>query len=86
MKRSQQLVARISEHSGISCRTGKKAQSKPKSDVYAHSESCQTQVVPENFVILDTLPSENGLCILESLHQKIKKPQIGVQQKSNQPL
>ena len=79
---SQQLAARISEHSGISCRTGKVSSCEPKSDVYAHSKLCQVHVVPENFVILDTLPSENGLCILESLHQKIKKTQIGVQQKS----
>ena len=79
---SQQLAARISEHSGVSCRTGKVSSCKPNSDVYAHSKACQVHVVPENFVILDTLPTENGLCILESLHQKIKKPKIGVQQKS----
>ena len=81
-KTEQQLAARISEHSGISARTGKKLQTKPRSDIYDHCQNCHVHVQPENFSIIDTLPTEKGLLILESLHQKIKKPQIGVQQKS----
>ena len=42
----------------------------------------QSHVKPENFKILDTLPSENGLYILESLYQKTMKPFIGKQQQS----
>ena len=81
-KTEQQLAARISEHSGISARTGKTHRSKPKSDIYDHCQKCQVPVLPENFSIIDTLPSDKGLLILESLHQKTKKPQIGIHQKS----
>ena len=81
-KTEQQLAARISEHSGISARTGKKLQTKPRSDIYDHCQNCHVHVQPENFSIIDTLPTEKGLLILESLHQKIKKPQIGIHQKS----
>ena len=81
-KTEQQLAARISEHSGISVRTGKKFQTTPKSDVYDHSQKCHVHVRPENFTIVDTLQSAQGLLILESLHQKTKKPQIGCHQQS----
>ena len=81
-KTEQQFAARIQEHTGVSVRTGKKFKSKNRSDVFAHCQKCQVHVKPENFSIIDTLPSEHGLLILESLHQKIKKPQIGIHQQS----
>ena len=81
-KTEQQLALRISEHRGISARTGKKFASTPKSDIYDHCQKCKVHVVPENFKIIDTLPSGKGLLILESLHQKTKKPYIGIQQQS----
>ena len=81
-KTEQQLAARISKHSGISARTGKQLRSKPQSDVYDHCQKCHVPVLSENFTIIDTLPSEKGLLILESLHQQTKKPQIGIHQRS----
>ena len=81
-KTNRQLAVRISEHSGVSARTGKTFKKRPQSDIFDHSEECNTHVKPENFKILDTLQSENGLLLLESLHQKTKKPFIGKQQQS----
>ena len=81
-KTKQQLAARISEHSGISARTGKKLANTPKSDIYDHCQKCNVHVNPENFTIIDTLQTDSGLLILESLHQKTKKPTIGVMAQS----
>ena len=81
-KTKQQLAARISEHSGISARTGKKLAKTPKSDIYDHCQKCNVHVNPENFTIIDTLQTDSGLLILESLHQKTKKPTIGVMAQS----
>ena len=73
-KTKQQLAARISEHSGISARTGKKFEKTPKSDIYDHcTKKCHVYVNPDNFDIIDTLQTDVGLLILESLHQKTKK-------------
>ena len=52
------------------------------SDIYDHCKQCKTHVKAENFTIIDTLQTENGLLLLESLHQKTKKPVIGKQQQS----
>ena len=73
---------RIGQHTGISARTGIAFEKRPPSDVYDHCYKCQVHVSPENFSVEDTLPSEKGLLILESLHQKTKKPFIGKQQQS----
>ena len=70
-KTEQQLAVRIS-----------KLQKTPKSDVYDHCQKCRVHVRPEIFSIIDTLQSPQGLLILESLHQKTKKPQIGCHQQS----
>ena len=59
-KTEQQLALRISEHSGISARTGIKFETTPKSDVYKHCKNCHVHVLPENFQIIDTLPSEKA--------------------------
>ena len=69
-KTEQLLAERISEHSGVSARTGKKFQSTPKSDIYDHCFKCHVHVNPDNFEIIDTLQTAYGLLILESLHQK----------------
>jgi len=55
---------------------------RPQSDIFEHSVECNTHVKPENFKILDTLQTENGLLLLESLYQKTQKPIIGKQQQS----
>ena len=46
------------------------------------AKKCLTEVLPENFTVEDTHISKNGLNILESLHQKVKKPTVGIQQQS----
>ena len=81
-KTDRHLGQRIAEHTGISARTGKPFANRPKSDIFDHCQKCQTEVLPENFSIEDTHSSKNGLNILESLHQKVKKPTIGIQQQS----
>ena len=81
-KTKKQFAVRIAEHRGISARTGKSFKSKTQSDVYDHCQKCETPVSPENFTIEDTLQTDNGLLLLESLHQKTKKPQIGKMQQS----
>ena len=77
-----QFRCRIAQHMGVSPRTGKKLQSKVDSDIHAHSLKCKTHIKKENFKILDKLHSKNGLLLLESLHQKTKKPTLGTQQQS----
>ena len=80
------LAERISEHSGVSARTGKISQTTPKSDIYDHCvKKCHVHVNPDNFEIIDTLQTASGLLILESLHQKTKKPTI-FKQKQSTPL
>ena len=81
-KTEVRLAQRVAEHRGISARTGKSFSIPPKSDIYKHCQECHTLPSPENFTIEDTLQSSNGLLILESLHQKTKKPFIGKQQQS----
>ena len=81
-KTNRQLAVRISEHTGISARTGKTLKKLPNSDIYDHCKQCKTHVKPENFTIIDSLQTDNGLLLLESLHQKTKKPFIGKQQQS----
>ena len=81
-KTDLQLRCRISQHMGISARTGEKLSSKNTSDVHAHSLKCRVKVKKENFTILDRVYEKSGIYILESLHQKNKKPTIGVHQQS----
>ena len=49
---------------------------------FEYCQKCKVPVSQENFSIEDTLQSNFGLNILESLHQKTKKPLIGIQQQS----
>ena len=73
---------RIAEHTGVSARTGKPFSNRPKSDIFDHCQKCHTDVLSENFTIEDSHKGKYGLEILESLHQKVKKPAIGIQQQS----
>ena len=81
-KTESQFWNRITQHMGISPRTGDKVSSKAPSDVRDHCLKCKVHVKPENFQIIDRLHSSNGILYLESLHQKTKKPLIGIQQQS----
>ena len=81
-KTERQLGVRIAEHTGVSARTGKPFSNRPKSDIFDHCQKCHTDVLSENFTIEDSHKGKYGLEILESLHQKVKKPAIGIQQQS----
>ena len=81
-KTESQFTCRISQHLGISARTGKEQTVKVHSDIRTHSLKCKTHIKTENFSILDKLNSKSGILILESHHQKVKKPSIGTHQQS----
>ena len=81
-KTESQFTCRISQHLGISARTGKEQTVKVHSDIRTHSLKCKTHIKTENFSILDKLNSKSGILILESLHQKVKKSYIGTHQQS----
>ena len=81
-KTERQLGMRISEHMGVSVRTGKALKAKPHSDIFDHCQKCKCHINPDNFTIEDSHQTDKGLLILESLYQKIKKPTIGIMQQS----
>ena len=81
-KTESQFRCRICQHLGISARTGEELSSKVHSEIRDHSLKCRTQINTNNFTILDRLQSNKGILILESLHQKVKKPSIGTHQQS----
>ena len=81
-KTERQFALRIAEHMGVSPRTGNPVKTRQHSDIFDHCQKCHVHVSPDNFTIEDFLPTENGLLILESLHQKTKKPFIGKMQQS----
>ena len=83
-KTQLQFQCRIAQHMGVSPRTVtvEAMKSKVGSDIRDHSLKCKTHIKKENFKILDRLHNKNGLLLLESLHQKTKKPSIGIQQQS----
>ena len=70
-KTERQLGMRISEHMGVSVRTGNTLKVQPHSDISDHCKKCQTNVSPDNFTIENSHQSEKGLLILESLYQKV---------------
>ena len=81
-KTESQFRCRISQHQGLSARTGKEVSAKVASEIREHSLKCKVHIKDEDFTILDRLNNKNGILILESLHQKVKKPTIGIQQQS----
>ena len=81
-KTEVQFRCRICQHLGISPRTGDELKVPVASKIREHSLKCKTHINVDNFTILDSLPSKKGILILESLHQKIKKPSIGTHEQS----
>ena len=84
-KTESQFKCRISQHMGVSARTGNDVK-KAHSEIRDHCFKCEVHIKAENFTILDRLFDKNGILTLESLHQKIKKPTIGIHQQSTQLL
>ena len=58
---------RVSEHKGVSCRTGRPLTSLPQSSIRDHSHECDTPINISNFKIIGTSNHEIDLRILESL-------------------
>ena len=70
------LYIRISQHRGLSFRTGKALTRPPNSSIRDHTTICGNIITPDNFSIVDKYPEESGLRILESLYIKRTRPRI----------
>ena len=81
-KTESQYRCRICQHLGTSPRTVEEIRVKVKSDIREHCLKCKNHVNPENFEIIDKLHSNKDILILESLHQKTKKPSIDIHTQS----
>ena len=82
-KSYRQYKARISEHMGRSCSTGELLTVPSDSDIRTHCHSEEHHVNPDRFVIIDRWRYKHDLLLLESLHQKTKKPTIGTHTRSS---
>ena len=81
-KTEQNFKCRISQHQGISPRTGKKLLCPVESDIRERCLKHRKHVNVSNFSVLDRICQKSDLLTLESLHQKTKKPTIGVMTQS----
>ena len=75
-------MCRISQHQGISPRTGKQLLRPDESDIREHCLKHRKHVNINNFLVLDRIFQKSDLLTLESLHQKTKKPTIGIMTQS----
>ena len=79
----KQFKIRVSQHQGISHYTDKQMKSPPHSDIRNHCFEYGHALDPKQFKIIDRTRSKFDLPLLESLHQKIKKPSIGTHSQSS---
>ena len=70
------LYERVSEHIGISSRTGVELSRPPFSAIREHSKLCKCEIDIKNFRIIGSCNSEFGLRILESLHINKARPDL----------
>ena len=75
---SKQAKVRISQHLGISYRTGNKLQNPPHSAPRIHSLDKKHCLTNDNFKILDTASNESDLRILESLYIFKNRPKLNM--------
>ena len=76
-KSYRHFKVRLFEHMGRSYHTDIKLDVPLHSEIRDHCDKKHHAMVPGNFVIIDKWRYKNDLFLLESLHQKIKKPSIG---------
>ena len=76
------LHTRMSQHLGISERTGKPRKVKHSSSIREHSESSGHTMTYENFKIIGNSNSSEDLRILEALQIKIRNPELNKQMES----
>ena len=69
-KTEQNFRCRISQHLGVSFRTGKALERPPDSDIRDHCLKHRKRINTDNFTILDKIFQKSDLLCLESLHQK----------------
>ena len=81
-KSYRQFKARVFEHLGKSYYTGDTLGKPKASDVRDHCRNKDHAMVPGNFIMIDKWRYKHDLLLLESLHQKTKKPTIGTHQQS----
>ena len=81
-KSYRQFKVRVFEHLGISYRTNSLLVRPPHSDIREHCHTEDHPMRQSNFSIIDTCRFKSDLLTLESLHQKTKKPTIGIQMQS----
>ena len=81
-KTAQTFKRRVSKHIGTSPRTGATLATPVQSDIREHCLKHGRQNNGGNFKIIDRSLQKSDLMILESLHQKTKKPSIGTQSQS----
>ena len=84
-KTEQNFRCRISQHQGVSFRTGRDLSFPSQSDIREHCLKHRQKVDSNNFTVLDKIHTKSDLLTLESLHQKIKKPTIGTMAQSTPP-
>ena len=76
------LKVRVFEHIGKSYHTDTFLGCSVHSEIRDHCHKKDHAMVPGKFVIIDKWRYKNDLLILESLHQKIKKPSLGTHEQS----
>ena len=81
-KTEQHLRSRISQHQGISDRTGSSLSSPVHSDIRDHCLKHNQRINCDNFTVIDRTFYKTELCTLESLYQKSFKPSIGTHTQS----
>ena len=78
------LHSRMSQHLGISDRTGNSLQVKSNSSVREHCTANNHQLTYDNFSIIASEPNVDKLRLLESVYIKLNKPELNVQLDSEQ--
>ena len=73
---SRNFYTRVSEHRGVSHRTGRPLTKPSHSAIRDHVEACNATISDINFKILDTTNNNTDLRILESLYIYKLKPQL----------
>ena len=80
---SRSLCVRVSEHKGISNRTGKILSSAPHSNIREHSENCDSPIKSECFQKIAICKNNTDLRILESLYINRLKPTLNSMQSAH---
>ena len=78
----QEFSLSVFEHLGKSYLTGNLLGSPVASHIRDHCLNKDHALTPSNFKMIDKWRYKHDLLLLESLHQKTKKPTIGIHQES----